>query len=73
MWVDALINYISALGYSSDKPDLFKKYWPADQQHIGKDILKFHAIIWPAILMSLGVELQKHVVVHGWLLMGKEK
>ena len=73
VWVDALINYISALGYSSDKQDLFEKYWPADQQHIGKDILKFHAIIWPAILMSLGVKLQKHVVVHGWLLMGREK
>ncbi len=73
VWVDALINYISALGYSSEDPSLFDKYWPADQHHIGKDILKFHAVIWPAILMSLGVELPKHVVVHGWLLMGKEK
>ncbi len=73
VWVDALINYISALGYSSDDHDLFDKYWPAEQQHIGKDILKFHAVIWPAILMSIGVKLQKHVVVHGWLLMGQEK
>ena len=73
VWVDALINYISALGYSSEDSSLFEKYWPADQQHIGKDILKFHAVIWPAILMSLGVDLPKHVVVHGWLLMGKEK
>ena len=73
VWVDALINYISALGYSSEEPSLFEKYWPADQHHIGKDILKFHAVIWPAILMSLGVDLPKHVVVHGWLLMGKEK
>jgi len=73
VWVDALINYISALGYSSEDPSLFDKYWPANQQHIGKDILKFHAVIWPAILMSLGVDLPKHVVVHGWLLMGKEK
>lgn len=73
VWVDALINYISALGYVSEDPSLFEKYWPADQHHIGKDILKFHAVIWPAILMSLGVDLPKHIVVHGWLLMGKEK
>jgi methionyl-tRNA synthetase len=73
VWVDALINYISALGYSSGQDELFKRYWPANQHHIGKDILKFHAIIWPAILMSLGIELPEHIVVHGWLLMGEEK
>lgn len=73
VWVDALINYISALGYSSGDDELFRRYWPANQHHIGKDILKFHAIIWPAILMSLGVELPEHIVVHGWLLMGEEK
>jgi len=73
VWVDALINYISALGYSSDNSMLFDRYWPADQHHIGKDILKFHTIIWPAMLMSLGVEIPKHIVVHGWLLMGEEK
>ena len=73
VWVDALINYISALGYGTENDKLFKQYWPADQHHIGKDILKFHAVIWPAILMSLGVELPKHIVVHGWLLMGREK
>jgi methionyl-tRNA synthetase len=73
VWVDALINYISALGYSSGDPRLFNRYWPAEQHHIGKDILKFHAIIWPAMLMSLGIELPKHIVVHGWLLMGEEK
>jgi len=73
VWVDALINYISALGYSIEDSSLYDKYWPADQHHIGKDILKFHAVIWPAILLSIGVELPKHVVVHGWLLMGKEK
>ena len=73
VWVDALINYISALGYSSEEQDLFNRYWPAEQHHIGKDILKFHAIIWPAMLMSLGIELPKHIVVHGWLLMGEEK
>ena len=73
VWVDALINYISAMGYTTDNEEAFNKYWPADQHHIGKDILKFHAVIWPAILMSLGVELPRHVVVHGWLLMGHEK
>src|SRR3972149_2788707 len=73
VWVDALINYISALGYASEDQDLFDRYWPADQHHIGKDILKFHAIIWPAMLMSLGIEIPKQIVVHGWLLMGEEK
>lgn len=73
VWVDALINYISALGYGTEDDGLFKKYWPADQHHIGKDILKFHAVIWPAMLMSLGLELPEHIVVHGWLLMGHEK
>jgi methionyl-tRNA synthetase len=73
VWVDALINYISALGYSAEDNRLFKKWWPADQHHIGKDILKFHALIWPAILMSIGLELPEHIVVHGWLLMGHEK
>ncbi len=73
VWVDALINYISALGYSSDNDSLYLKYWPADQQHIGKDILKFHTVIWPALLMSLGVSLPKHVVIHGWIMKGEEK
>jgi len=73
VWVDALINYISALGYSLEDGSLFSKYWPCDQHHIGKDILKFHAIIWPALLMSLGVELPKHIVVHGWVMLGQEK
>ncbi len=73
VWVDALINYISALGYSLDDDKLFKKYWPADQHHIGKDILKFHAIIWPAMLLSLGVDLPRQVAVHGWIMLGQEK
>ncbi|MDZ7838447.1 MAG: methionine--tRNA ligase [Actinomycetota bacterium] len=73
VWVDALINYISALGYGLKDDHLFKKYWPADQHHVGKDILKFHTIIWPALLMSLGVELPEHVVIHGWILLGQEK
>ena len=73
VWIDALINYISALGYSSEDDSLFKKYWPAQQQHVGKDILKFHTIIWPALLMSLGVPLPEHVVIHGWIMKGDEK
>ena len=73
VWVDALINYISALSYSLEDDSLFVKYWPADQQHIGKDILKFHAVIWPALLMSIGVKLPKHIVVHGWIMKGDEK
>ena len=73
VWVDALINYISVLGYGLDDDNLYRDYWPADQHHIGKDILKFHAVIWPALLMSMGIEPPKHIVVHGWLLLGKEK
>lgn len=73
VWVDALINYISALGYTLDDDKLFVKYWPADQHHIGKDILKFHAIIWPAMLLSLGLPLPKQVAVHGWIMLGQEK
>jgi len=73
VWVDALINYISALGYSSADECLYLKYWPADQHHIGKDILKFHTVIWPALLMSLGVKLPEHVVIHGWIMKGEEK
>ncbi|MHB1376094.1 MAG: methionine--tRNA ligase [Candidatus Humimicrobiaceae bacterium] len=73
VWVDALINYISALGFTLDDDKLFARYWPADQHHIGKDILKFHAIIWPAMLLSLGVGLPKQVAVHGWIMLGQEK
>ncbi len=73
VWVDALINYISALGYSLGDDRLFSKYWPADQHHIGKDILKFHAVIWPALLMSIGVEIPRHIAVHGWIMKGEEK
>ncbi len=73
VWVDALINYISALGYSTKDDGLFIKYWPADQQHIGKDILKFHTVIWPALLMSIGVKPPKQVIIHGWIMKGGEK
>ncbi len=66
VWVDALSNYISALGYASDD-EKFKKYWPADVHLIGKDILRFHALIWPAILLSAGIELPKSIYVHGFI------
>ncbi|MCL2753759.1 MAG: methionine--tRNA ligase [Defluviitaleaceae bacterium] len=67
VWVDALSNYITALGYESDNKDLYKKYWPADVHIVGKDIMRFHTIIWPAILMALGEPLPKQVYGHGWL------
>ncbi|KRM55869.1 methionine--tRNA ligase [Lacticaseibacillus sharpeae] len=69
VWVDALLNYITALGYMSDDDSLFKKYWPADVQFVGKEIVRFHTIYWPIILMALGLPLPKKVYGHGWLLM----
>ncbi|MBC7076185.1 MAG: methionine--tRNA ligase [Syntrophomonadaceae bacterium] len=68
VWFDALINYLSAIGYGSDDVK-FNKYWPADVHLIGKDILRFHAIIWPTILMAIGLPLPKQVFGHGWLLL----
>ena len=65
VWADALVNYISALGYP--KGEKFKKYWPADVHVVGKDILRFHATIWPAMLLSLGIELPKTIFVHGFI------
>ena len=73
VWIDALSNYITALGYGSENDDLYKKFWPADLHMVGKEIVRFHAIIWPAILMALGVELPKQVYGHGWLLIGGDK
>ena len=75
VWIDALTNYISGLGYKVDEePDeLFKKYWPADVHLIGKDILRFHTIYWPIMLMALGVELPKQIFGHPWLIQGGEK
>jgi len=74
VWIDALSNYITALGYDTENPsEKFKKYWPANVQIIGKDILKFHAIYWSAILMSLGVELPKTLCVHGWITIDETK
>jgi len=67
VWVDALSNYITALGYGSDDDSDYRKYWPADVHVVGKDIIRFHTIIWPAILMSLGEPLPKQVFGHGWL------
>jgi len=69
VWVDALSNYITALGYGNDKYGDFDRYWPADVHIVGKEIVRFHAIIWPAMLMSLGLPLPKKVYGHGWLLL----
>ncbi len=73
VWIDALSNYITALGYGSDDDSLFKKYWPADLHLMGKEIIRFHSIIWPAILMALDLPLPKQVYGHGWLLIGGDK
>jgi len=69
VWIDALSNYITALGYMSDDDSLFKKYWPADVHLMAKEIVRFHSIIWPAILMALDLPLPKQVFGHGWLLL----
>ena len=69
VWIDALSNYITALGYGSDDDSLFKKYWPADIHLVGKEIVRFHTIYWPIMLMALGLPLPKHVIGHGWVLM----
>jgi methionyl-tRNA synthetase len=73
VWVDALTNYISALGYGTEDDSLFKKYWPADVHLMGKDIVRFHSIIWPMLLMAMELELPKHVVGHGWILLDSGK
>ena len=69
VWIDALSNYINALGYENDKYNDFEKYWPADVHFVGKEIVRFHSIIWPAILMALELPLPKKVYGHGWLLL----
>jgi methionyl-tRNA synthetase len=68
VWIDALANYITALGYAGENDELYKKFWPADIHLVGKDILRFHTIYWPIMLMALGVPLPKKVFGHGWLL-----
>ncbi|GBG05430.1 methionine--tRNA ligase [Lactobacillus rodentium] len=69
VWIDALSNYITALGYGSDNDSLFEKYWPADVHLVGKEIVRFHTIYWPIMLMALGLPLPKQIFGHGWVLM----
>ncbi|WP_278926832.1 methionine--tRNA ligase [Staphylococcus auricularis] len=69
VWIDALVNYISSLGYLSDDDSLFQKYWPADVHIMAKEIVRFHSIIWPILLMALDLPLPKKVFAHGWVLM----
>jgi len=73
VWLDALTNYLSALNYPDEKNDLFKKFWPASVHIIGKDILRFHAIYWPAFLMAANIELPKQIYGHGWILSDDKK
>ncbi|NLD60226.1 MAG: methionine--tRNA ligase [Clostridiales bacterium] len=73
VWIDALSNYITALGYSSDDESLLNRYWPADVQLVGKEIVRFHTIYWPIMLHALGLPLPKQVFGHGWLLFGNDK
>ena len=73
VWIDALSNYITALGYTSDDPSLCEKYWPADIQLVGKEIVRFHTIYWPIMLHALGLPLPKQVFGHGWMLFGGDK
>ena len=73
VWLDALLNYLTALGYGSDDSSLLERYWPADLHIVGKDILKFHAVYWPAFLMSLDLPLPKKIAAHGWWTRDGEK
>ena len=73
VWIDALSNYITALGYGTDHDELFKKYWPADVHLVGKEIVRFHTIYWPIMLHALGLPLPKQVFGHGWLLFGADR
>ncbi|MEG2658013.1 MAG: methionine--tRNA ligase [Clostridiales bacterium] len=73
VWLDALTNYISALGYTKEDDEKFKKYWPADVHLVGKDIVRFHTIIWPIMLMALDLPLPKKVFAHGWILVNEGK
>lgn len=73
VWIDALSNYISALGYRNEKYDDYDRFWPADVHMVAKDIMRFHAIIWPAMLMALDLPLPKHLAVHGWITFNGQK
>ncbi len=73
VWLDALANYITALGYGSEDPGKYSRYWPADIQMIGKEIVRFHCVYWPAFLMAAGLPLPQKIVAHGWLLFEESK
>jgi methionyl-tRNA synthetase len=73
VWIDALLNYYTALSYAREGEDLTERFWPADVHLIGKDILKFHAVIWPAMLMAADIEVPRRVGIHGYLLLGEHK
>ena len=73
VWLDALANYITALGYGSDDPTKFEKFWPADVHMIGKEIVRFHCVYWPAFLLAAGLPLPKGITAHGWLLFEESK
>lgn len=73
VWIDALTNYITALGYTTENDEMMKKYWPADLHLVGKEIFRFHSIIWPAILMALDLPLPKKIFGHGWLVVNGNK
>lgn len=73
VWIDALSSYLTALGYGSENDENFKKFWPADVHLVGKEIVRFHTIIWPAILMALDLPLPKQVFAHGWILFDNDK
>jgi methionyl-tRNA synthetase len=73
VWLDALANYITALGYGSDDETNFNKYWPADLHLVGKEIIRFHCVYWPAFLLAAGIELPKQITAHGWLLFDSSK
>lgn len=73
VWVDALVNYLSALGYGGEDAGLFQKFWPPDVHLVGKDIVRFHAVIWPAILIAAGLPLPRQIVGHSWLLLESGK
>ncbi|HEV2731574.1 MAG TPA: methionine--tRNA ligase subunit beta, partial [Terriglobales bacterium] len=73
VWMDALANYITALGYGSDNTGLFDKFWPANLQMIGKEIVRFHCVYWPAFLMAAGLPLPQRILAHGWLLFEENK
>lgn len=73
VWIDALSNYITALGYGSEDDSLYQKYWPADIHFVGKDIVRFHTIIWPIMLHALGLQLPEKIIGHGWLVLKSGK